>query len=196
MAKTNAKPKPIKLLACLGNPGEEYANTRHNAGFRVADALAEKYGATYWKSECGAATVHIKLKLVSDEGPIVHEIVVAKPLSFMNTSGGPVSKLCALYDVSPEELLVVHDELDIPAGDVRTKFGGGHAGHNGLKSIIEKLGGCRDFSRVRVGIGRPPGSMDPADFVLRELRGADAEDFDVTVQTAVDAVEAYIAETL
>ena len=180
-----AQPQEVLLVAGLGNPGEEYARTRHNSGFRTVDEIARRVGVSYWKSQAGALVATCRMA--------GREIVLAKPQSFMNTSGGPVSKLCAIYDVRPEQLLVVHDELDIPAGDVRVKFGGGHGGHNGLRSIIDKLG-SRDFSRVRVGIGRPPGSMDPADFVLRELKGAFAEDFDVTVQVAADAVEACVEQ--
>ena len=104
----------------------------------------------------------------------------------MNTSGGPISKLCAQYKVNVEELLVIHDELDIPAGDVRIKVGGGHAGHNGLRSIIDKMG-SRDFSRVRVGIGNPPGRMPVADFVLKQLRSREAEEFDETTVRAAEA---------
>lgn len=174
------QPREVLLVAGLGNPGDEYARTRHNAGFRTVDELADRLGATYWKSQAGA-----QVAVVRAAG---REVVLAKPQSFMNTSGGPVSKLCAAYGVEPEGLLVVHDELDIPAGDVRVKFGGGHGGHNGLRSIVDKLG-SRNFSRVRVGIGRPPGRMDPADFVLRELKGDFAEDFAVTVGVAADAVE-------
>ena len=180
-----ARPKEVLLVAGLGNPGEEYAHTRHNSGFMVVDELARRGGVSYWKSQAGAMVARCRVA--------GREVVLAKPQSFMNTSGGPVSKLCAAYDVAPEELLVGHDELDIPAGDVRVKFSGGHGGHNGLRSIIDKLG-SRDFSRVRVGIGRPPGSMDPADFVLRELKGEFAEDFAVTVQVAADAVEACVSE--
>lgn len=171
--------KDVRIVFGLGNPGAEYAETRHNAGFRVVDALAEKLGASYWKSQGGAMVATVRVA--------GREVLLAKPQSFMNTSGGPVSKVCAAHGVGADEILVIHDELDIPAGDVRVKVGGGHAGHNGLRSIIEKLG-TRDFARVRVGIGRPPGHMDPADFVLRQLKGEFAEEFDVTVQVAADAV--------
>ena len=104
----------------------------------------------------------------------------------MNTSGGPISKLCREYKIKAEELLVIHDELDIPAGDVRVKVGGGHAGHNGLRSIIDKMG-SRDFSRIRTGIGNPPGKMAVADYVLKQLRAREAEDFQDTCARAADA---------
>ena len=181
-AKPQAQPGTIRLVAGLGNPGDEYANTRHNAGFRAIDMLGERLGAGYWKSQCGAEVAVVRVR--GEEGP--REVVLAKPQSYMNTSGGPISKLCAQYKVSVEELLVIHDELDIPAGDVRIKVGGGHAGHNGLRSIIDKMG-SRDFSRVRVGIGNPPGRMPVADFVLKQLRSREAEDFDETTVRAAEA---------
>ena len=170
-----ATPSKIRMIAGLGNPGEEYAATRHNAGFRAIDVLAEKAGVTYWKNQAGAEVATINVNDAEAEGG-KREVVLVKPQSYMNTSGGPISKLCAQYKVRPEELLVIHDELDIPAGDVRVKVGGGHAGHNGLRSIIDKLG-SRDFSRIRAGIGNPPGRMPVADFVLKQLRSREAEDF-------------------
>lgn len=180
-------PKPIRMIAGLGNPGEEYASTRHNAGFKTVDELARRAGVSYWKNQLGAEVAATKVRDAEAEGG-VREVVLVKPQSFMNTSGGPISKLCREYKVAPEEVLVVHDELDIPEGDVRVKVGGGHAGHNGLRSIIDKLG-SRDFSRIRVGIGEPPGKMPTADFVLKQLRGKDAEAFDDTVMRAADACE-------
>ena len=182
-----AQPQPIRMVAGLGNPGAEYAETRHNAGFQTVDEIARRAGVSYWKNQQGAEVALVKVADQAAEGGM-REVVLVKPQSFMNTSGGPISKLCATYHVAPEELLVVHDELDIPAGDVRVKVGGGHAGHNGLRSIIDKLG-SRDFSRIRFGIGEPPGRMSGADFVLKQLRGRDAEDFADTVMRAADAVE-------
>ena len=186
-----AEPKPIRMVAGLGNPGAEYAETRHNAGFQTVDELARRAGVSYWKNQLGAEVALIK---VGDAGAAggVREVVLVKPQSFMNTSGGPISKLCREHGIAPEELLVVHDELDIPAGDVRVKVGGGHAGHNGLRSIIDKLG-SRDFSRIRFGIGEPPGRMSGADFVLKQLRGRDADDFADTAMRAADAAELALA---
>ncbi len=149
-----AQPMPIRMVAGLGNPGEEYANTRHNAGFKTVDELARRAGVSYWKNQLGAEVATTKVRDTEAEGG-VREVVLVKPQSFMNTSGGPISKLCREYGIKPQEVLVVHDELDIPEGDVRVKVGGGHAGHNGLRSIIDKLG-SRDFSRIRTGIGEPP----------------------------------------
>ena len=180
-----AQPQKIRMIAGLGNPGEEYAQTRHNAGFKAIDELARQANVTYWKNQAGAEVASIKVNDAEAEGG-KREVILVKPQSYMNTSGGPISKLCAQYKVSVEELLVIHDELDIPAGDVRIKVGGGHAGHNGLRSIIDKMG-SRDFSRVRVGIGNPPGRMPAADFVLKQLRSREAEDFDETTVRAAEA---------
>ena len=180
-----AQPGKIRMVAGLGNPGEEYEATRHNAGFRAIDELARQAGVSYWKNQLGAEVAVIKVNDPDEEGG-KREVVLAKPQSFMNTSGGPLSKLCATYQVRPEEVLVIHDELDIPEGDVRVKVGGGHAGHNGLRSIIDKLG-SRDFSRIRVGIGNPPGRMPVADFVLKQFRPKELEEFDETCARAADA---------
>lgn len=180
-----AQPKKIRMVAGLGNPGEEYARTRHNAGFCAVDALARQANVKYWKNQSGAEVASIQVNDTDAEGG-KREVLLVKPQSYMNTSGGPISKLCAAHKISPEELLVIHDELDIPAGDVRVKVGGGHAGHNGLRSIIDKLG-SRDFSRVRVGIGDPPGRMAVADFVLKQLRAREAEEFDDTAFRAAEA---------
>ena len=121
------------MVAGLGNPGEEYAETRHNAGFKAIDELARQAGVTYWKNQAGAEVALININDAEEEGG-KRQIVLVKPQSYMNTSGGPISKLCREYKIKAEELLVIHDELDIPAGDVRVKVGGGHAGHNGLRS--------------------------------------------------------------
>ncbi|WP_338032533.1 aminoacyl-tRNA hydrolase [Caniella muris] len=179
-ANPSKAPVPIGMVVGLGNPGDEYAETRHNAGFQVVDLLAERWGAGYWKQDAGALVTPCTI-----EGQAV---LLAKPQSFMNTSGGPVSKLAREHRVRPEGILVVHDMLDIPAGAVKFKAGGGLDGHNGLRSIADKLK-TRDFKRVEVGIGRPPGRMDPADFVLRTLKGKFLEEFDLTVADAADLVE-------
>jgi len=159
------------IVIGLGNPGDEYEHTRHNAGFTAIDRLADDLGARYWKNHLGAL---VAVVTVGGE-----EIALVKPQSFMNTSGGPVSKICAERGAKPDDILVIHDDLDIPAGDIRLKRGGGSGGHNGLKSITEKLG-TPDFARIKFGIGRPPGRMNAADYVLALLRGADLEDFEAT----------------
>ncbi|WP_270242671.1 aminoacyl-tRNA hydrolase [Collinsella tanakaei] len=180
-----ATPKKIRMVAGLGNPGDEYENTRHNAGFKSIDVLAAQAGVTYWKNQLGALVATIQVHDPEAEGGR-REVVLVKPQSYMNASGGPISKLCAQYKIHAEELLVIHDELDIPEGDVRVKVGGGHAGHNGLRSIIDKMG-SRDFSRIRTGIGNPPGRMAVADFVLKQFRPKELEDFENTCARAADA---------
>lgn len=167
------------LIVGLGNPGDEYAHTRHNAGFDVVDAIADEIGVRYWKTECGALTAKGAWR--------DHDVVLAKPQSYMNTSGGPVKQLMNVYGVDGEHLIVVHDELDIDPGTVRAKFGGGHAGHNGLRSICDKTG-TRDWFRLRVGIGRPPGRMPVADYVLSLPKKEAKEDFDYAVDRGAQAV--------
>lgn len=180
-----AQPKKIRMVAGLGNPGDEYADTRHNAGFKAIDELARQASVTYWKNQLGAEVASIQVHDPDAEGGR-REVLLVKPQSYMNTSGGPISKLCAQHKISADELLVIHDELDIPEGDVRVKVGGGHAGHNGLRSIIDKMG-SRDFSRIRVGIGNPPGRMAVADFVLKQFRPKELEAFQDTCNRAADA---------
>ena len=178
------------LIVGLGNPGDEYAQTRHNAGFRTVDALGGEVGARYWKTECGALTAKGSYK--------GHELILAKPQSYMNVSGGPVKQLLAKYGVEPDHLIVIHDELDIPSGTVRVKFGGGHAGHNGLRSICDKLQ-TRDWYRVRCGVGRPPGRMDAADYVLSVPRKEAADEFaqaiDLAYQATLSLVEFGLEKT-
>ena len=180
-----AQPKKIRMVAGLGNPGDEYADTRHNAGFKAIDELARQANVTYWKNQLGAEVASIQVHDPDAEGGR-REVLLVKPQSYMNTSGGPISKLCAQHKISADELLVIHDELDIPEGDVRVKVGGGHAGHNGLRSIIDKMG-SRDFSRIRVGIGNPPGRMAVADFVLKQFRPKELEAFQDACNRAADA---------
>lgn len=178
------------LIVGLGNPGEEYAHTRHNAGFDTVDALAADVGVRYWKTECGALSARGVWRN--------HELVLAKPQSYMNTSGGPVKQLMKAYDVDAAHLIVVHDELDIDPGTIRVKFGGGHAGHNGLRSICDKLG-TRDWLRVRIGIGRPPGRGDVVNYVLSVPKKEAADDFahavDRGVQAALSLVDVGLEET-
>lgn len=167
------------LIAGLGNPGEEYAHTRHNAGFDTVDRIAEELGVSYWKNEGGA--------LVATKQWKGYELVLAKPQSFMNVSGGPVKKVMAAHGIAADRLIVVHDELDIPSGTIRTKFGGGHAGHNGLRSICDKLG-TRDWYRMRIGIGRPPGRMAVTDWVLSRPRKEAEEEFEAACALGAEAV--------
>ena len=178
------------LIVGLGNPGEEYEHTRHNAGFDTVDKIAEKIGVRYWKNECGALTGKGAYHDI--------DVVLAKPQSYMNTSGGPVKQLMNAYGVSPDHLVVIHDELDIDPGTIRVKFGGGHAGHNGLRSICDKLG-TRDWFRVRCGIGRPPGRMPVADYVLSLPKKDAADDFtqatDLGCEAALFLIEHGLEKT-
>ena len=173
----------VKLVVGLGNPGKEYANTRHNVGFRVIDALAAEAGVRYWKSEAGC--------LVAEARIAGRNVLLAKPQDFMNTSGGPVSKLMRARGIEANELLVVHDEVDLEPGELQLRMGGGLNAHNGLRSIKAKLG-TDAFGRARVGIGRPPGRMDVATYVLRELKGTQLEEFEVDVASAAAAIEAAL----
>lgn len=167
-----------RMIVGLGNPGPEYERTRHNAGFLTIDLLAENLRASYWKDQCGAKVAVVRF---ADE-----DLVLAKPMSFMNVSGGPVSKLVAEYDIDLAEMIVIHDDLDLPAGSVRVKRDGGHGGHNGLRSLHEKLG-SDGYLRVRVGVGRPPGRMDAADYVLQPLKGAALDELEASIPTAAQA---------
>ena len=177
--------KSPALICGLGNPGEKYAHTRHNIGFAVIDALARRYDVHYWKSEAGCLVTTI---IVTDADAQRQEVLLAKPQDFMNTSGGPLSKLAQARRISPANILVVHDEVDLAAGSIRTRAGGGLNAHNGLRSIADKFG-TRDFMRLQCGIGRPPGRMKVADYVLKELKGTALEEFLVTVEVAADEVE-------
>lgn len=183
--KQQLKPGTIKIVCGLGNPDAEYEHTRHNAGFATVDLIAERHGVRYWKSEAGAMTASLTWRGTDGES---REVILAKPMSYMNTSGGPLSKLARAHHVKPNEILVVHDEVDLPAGQVKAKMGGGLNAHNGLRSIADKLG-TRDFMRLQFGIGRPPGKMQVADYVLRELKGNFLQEFELTAEDAADAVE-------
>ncbi|MDO5044514.1 MAG: aminoacyl-tRNA hydrolase [Coriobacteriia bacterium] len=175
----------MRLIVGLGNPGEEYELTRHNAGFMVVDSLAEDFGINYWKTKAGALLAETTYK--------GQKLIIAKPQSYMNTSGGPMKKIMGEYGIALEETLVIHDEMDIDKGSARIKFGGGHAGHNGLRSIIEKCG-SKDFSRVRIGIGHPPGKMRVADYVLSVPKASDALLFEQALTSGAQAVLACLDE--
>jgi len=174
------------LVVGLGNPGPEYAGNRHNIGFMVVDLLAERIGGTF-KSHKSRSQVL--------EGRLTGQrVVLAKPMSFMNTSGGPVTALRDFYKVPADRLVVVHDELDIPYATLRLKRGGGDNGHNGLKSVTKSLG--PEYYRVRCGVGRPPGRMEVAAYVLRDFSSAERKELDWFVDRAADSVEALLSEGL
>ncbi len=175
------------LIAGLGNPGAEYAGNRHNAGYMVADLLAGRMGARFKRDRSGAAVATGRLAGLP--------VTLGKPVSYMNLSGRPVAALRNFYKIPPDRVIVLHDDLDIPFGAIRLKLGGGDNGHNGLRSVTAALA-TRDYYRVRLGIGRPPGRMDPADFVLRDFAAAERKQLPGLIDRSGDAVEALLTSGL
>ncbi|MFD2091846.1 aminoacyl-tRNA hydrolase [Blastococcus deserti] len=174
----------------LGNPGPGYAGNRHNVGVMVLDELAARAGIRLSPGK-GARS-----RAVSGEGRLAgRRVVLARPLTYMNESGGPVRGLLDYHRIPVDDLVVVHDELDLPFATVRLKRGGGEGGHNGLRSITRSTG-TKDYLRVRVGIGRPPGRQDPADFVLKDFSAVERKELDLLVGEAADAVETLLVKGL
>ncbi|SFP40373.1 peptidyl-tRNA hydrolase, PTH1 family [Amycolatopsis arida] len=175
------------LLVGLGNPGPRYAGNRHNIGFLVLDELAARIGGRFKAHKGGAEVL---------EGRLAgRRVVLAKPRSFMNLSGGPVAATARFYKIEPQGLAVVHDELDLPYGALKLRLGGGENGHNGLRSISKSLG-TKEYYRVRFGIGRPPGRMDPADYVLKDFSAVERRELPLNVDRCADAVEALVTNGL
>jgi len=170
------------LVVGLGNPGPGYTTHRHNVGNMVLDELASRLGVRFTAHKGQAVAASARL------GAGGARVILAKPSVYMNVSGGPVAALRSFYDVEPQRIIVVHDELDIPFDSIRLKDGGGHGGNNGVRSIVASLG-SPDFLRVRVGIGRPPGRQDPADYVLSSFTKAEREILPSVLSDAADAVE-------
>ncbi|GAA2331499.1 aminoacyl-tRNA hydrolase [Saccharopolyspora halophila] len=177
----------VSVIVGLGNPGPRYAGNRHNIGFLVADELADRVGGKFKSHKSGAEVVEGRLSGARS--------VLVKPRSYMNLSGGPVAGAVKFYKTAPESLIVIHDELDLPFGTVRLKRGGGENGHNGLRSITKSLG-TRDYLRVRFGVGRPPGRMDPADYVLKDFSGVERKELAFFIDQCADAAEALAAKGL
>ncbi len=177
------------LIVGLGNPGPRYEATRHNVGQMVLDELAARRRESFKAHKANARVVETWLR------PGAAKLVLAKPNSFMNVSGGPASQLARFYGTEAERVVVVHDELDIPFDTIKLKVGGGHGGHNGVRDIAKALG-TADFPRVRVGIGRPAGRQDPADWVLDPFGAAERTTLPILVSDAADAVETLIDEGL
>jgi peptidyl-tRNA hydrolase, PTH1 family len=175
------------IVAGLGNPGPEYSGNRHNAGHMVADLLAERMGARF--------KAHRSRNDIAEGRLAGVPVTLAKPRTYMNLSGGPVAALSAFYKVPPERIVVVHDELDIPFGSVRLKLDGGDNGHNGLRSVTQALG-TNAYYRVRFGIGRPPGRMDAATFVLRDFSAAQRKELPLVIDRCADAVETLLSKGL
>ncbi|MBW3594358.1 MAG: aminoacyl-tRNA hydrolase [Actinobacteria bacterium] len=168
------------VVVGLGNPGPKYAGNRHNVGAMVVDVVASDHGTKFKSHKSGC--------LVAELGG---GVALARPTSYMNESGRPVAALLRFYKVPPENLVVVHDELDIPFGNIRVKFGGGVAGHNGLKSVAQHLG-TKDFVRIRFGISRPPGRRDPADYVLSDFTKAERSELPSLIGEATSAIDTIV----
>ncbi|TQJ31651.1 aminoacyl-tRNA hydrolase [Microbacterium sp. SLBN-146] len=179
----------VWLVVGLGNPGPRYETTRHNVGQLVVDELAARRGETFKAHKAHARVVETWLR---PGGP---KLVLAKPNSFMNVSGGPVAGLAKFYGVDPDHIVVVHDELDIPFDTIKLKSGGGHGGHNGVRDVAKALA-TPDFPRVRVGIGRPVGRQDPSDWVLEPFGATERKTLGILVADAADAVEQLVDEGL
>ena len=177
------------LVAGLGNPGPGYAGNRHNVGHMVLDVLAERVGARFARHRSTTMLAEARLR---PGGP---KLVLAKPLSYMNTSGGPVSSAAKYFGIAPDRVIVVHDDLDLPFETLRLKSGGGHGGQNGVRDIIKALG-TPDFLRVRVGIGRPPGQQNAADYVLRDFPVSERAALPFVLDEAADAIERIIDDGL
>ncbi|KAA0117321.1 aminoacyl-tRNA hydrolase [Mycolicibacterium sp. P9-22] len=176
------------LVVGLGNPGPNYAKTRHNLGFMVADLLAERIGSGF--------KVHKKSGAEVTTGRLGNRaVVLAKPRVYMNESGRQVGPLAKFYSVSPADVVVLHDELDIDFGRIRLKLGGGEGGHNGLRSVAAALG-TKEFQRVRIGVGRPPGRKDPAAYVLENFSAVERPEVPTICEQAADAVELLLAQGL
>lgn len=170
------------LIVGLGNPGRAYRGNRHNIGFMTIDRIAEAYGISVGKLQNRA--------LIGSGRVAGKQVILAKPQTYMNSSGDAVGPLAAYYRVPPQNVLVVYDEIDLPPGTLRLRQSGGSGGHNGMKSIIQHLG--PDFPRLRLGVGRPPGRMEPADYVLQDFRGPEAAVRDTLLDEALAAIETFL----
>ncbi|MBV9161771.1 MAG: aminoacyl-tRNA hydrolase [Pseudonocardiales bacterium] len=177
----------VTLVVGLGNPGPGYAGNRHNVGFMVVDELARRAGGRFTSHKAGTDVLETRLA--------GKRVVLARPRSFMNVSGAAVAGTARFFKIQPTDVMVVHDDLDLDHGVLRLKRGGGEGGHNGLRSVSACLG-SRDYLRVRFGIGRPPGRMDPADFVLRDFSAEQRRELDLLVDRCADAVEQLLAQGL
>ncbi|CAN7433454.1 aminoacyl-tRNA hydrolase [Pseudarthrobacter oxydans] len=177
------------LIIGLGNPGAQYQGNRHNVGQMVLDELAARMGAGFKSHKSRAQVLEGRLGI---GGP---RVVLAKPMTYMNVSGGPAAALANFYGIAPDHVVAVHDEIDIPFNTVKLKIGGGEGGHNGLRDISKALA-TKDYLRVRVGVGRPPGRMETADYVLRDFGTAELKELPFLLDEAADAVEILVRDGL
>ncbi|MFC5338735.1 aminoacyl-tRNA hydrolase [Leucobacter denitrificans] len=177
------------LIVGLGNPGPKYETTRHNVGQMALDVLADRMSAKFSLHKTNSRVAEGR---IMPGGP---KLILAKSNGYMNTSGGPVSALAKYFGVSPDRIIVLHDELDLPFDSLKLKVGGGHGGHNGLRDIAKALA-TPDFFRVRIGIGRPPGQQDAADYVLRPFASNEREALAVLLEDAADASELLVTDGL
>lgn len=183
---TSSGPSERYLLVGLGNPGREYQNTRHNIGFRCADAFTRAHGLAYESKK--------RSKAIVAEGTVAGQrVLVAKPQTYMNLSGSAVQGLAAFYKIPPQRILVIYDDLDLPAATLRVRSKGGSGGHRGMTDIIRRLG-TQEFPRIRFGIGRPPGRMDPADYVLQRFSPEEEPAIAEAVERAIAAVEIWLRD--
>jgi PTH1 family peptidyl-tRNA hydrolase len=179
------------LIVGLGNPGPEYANTRHNIGALVVERMAAQSQAKFSSHKARVDIAEIRLG-VGGETPV---LILARPRSYMNESGGPVKGLADYFSIAPDQIIVIHDELDIDFNSIRVKLGGGDNGHNGLKSVTQSMG-SGEYYRIRMGIGRPLGQQDPADFVLKQFASQEKKDLEVFLAEGGDAIESLITQGL
>ena len=179
------------LVVGLGNPGEKYAATRHNIGQMVIDELARRHSVKFSSHKSRTDIAAFKLGVGID----AHSVIIGKSKSYMNETGGPVKALANFYSVEPTKIIALHDELDIPFAAIRTKLAGGDNGHNGLKSMTSSFG-TPDYYRIRLGIGRPMGQQDPADFVLKAFSKVEQKDLAEFIDRGADVVESLITKGL
>jgi PTH1 family peptidyl-tRNA hydrolase len=179
----------MKMIVGLGNPGPQYSRNRHNLGFQCVELLAQRHGLRLDKMQQRAMTGSGFIAF----GGLRHKVLLVRPLTYMNASGEAVGPLARFYQVDPVDIVVIHDDLDLASGKLRLRLGGSSGGQNGIKSIMERLGSA-DFARVKIGIGRPPGRMDPADYVLQNFSAGEEEVFGPLRARACDAVECWLQD--
>lgn len=175
----------LTLIVGLGNPGREYAGNRHNAGFQCIDRLAKAHGLSFSRRQARARVARGEIN--------GHRVLLVKPQTFMNASGEAVGQLARFYKIAPADVLVLYDDLDLSLGKLRLRPGGGSGGHHGMRSVIQHLG-TEDFPRLRLGIGRPPGGMDPVDYVLSDFTVDERAEMELAFERAIAAIECFLDE--